>query len=62
MSALRELLEEAADWIAAERDELILCESVGGDTATLPDEVRQIVDDAADLIGRLQAAAQKETA
>jgi hypothetical protein len=60
MTALHDLLEEAADWIAAGRDEMILAEAVGGDTATLPDEARQFVDDANDLIGRLQAAAAEE--
>jgi hypothetical protein len=62
MTALHDLLEEAADWIAADRDEVILCETVGGDTATLPDEARQFVDDANDLIARLLEAAQDSLA
>jgi hypothetical protein len=62
MTPLHDLLEEAADWIAAGRDEVILAETVGGDTATLPDEARQFVDDANDLIARLSEAAQDSLA
>lgn len=58
MSTLSELLEEAADWIAADRDELILCETINGDTSTMPEDVRALVDQSNDLIGRLMTAAR----
>lgn len=54
---MKDLLEEAADWIANDRDEIILSETIGGDTSTLSDEVRELVAQANDLIGRLMAAA-----
>lgn len=52
---IEKTLEDAADFIAARREEVIQSEAVGGDTGTLPDEARQLVEDAIDLELRLKA-------
>lgn len=55
---MKELLEEAADWVAADRDEIILSHTIGGETATLNPEARELVDEANDLIARLMDASR----
>ena len=52
---IEKTIEDAADFIAARREEVIQSEAVGGDTGTLPDEARQLVEDAIDLELRLEA-------